>query len=49
MQIFTVAQAAAVTYGVPGAIATLIRLIPAWGVEDAAAAFGNANLRGRQL
>lgn len=27
---------------VPGAIATLTRLIPAWGVEDAAAAFGNA-------
>jgi hypothetical protein len=27
---------------VPDAIVTLIRLIPAWGVEDAAAAFGNA-------
>lgn len=27
---------------VPGAIKTLLRLVPAWTVEDAAAAFGNA-------
>lgn len=27
---------------VPGAIKTLLRLVPTWGVEDAAAAFGNA-------